>query len=100
MFIVIIYCTVRPERRAEFVSAVSDLCDASRRDSGNLAYGCYEDPHNPGRMTFVEEWQSQDAIDRHMAQPHTQSFLAIAMDMLAEHPSMRSFEIARVEPLL
>ena len=100
MFIVIIYCQVRPERRAEFLAGVAALRDVTRQEPGNLAYGCFEDPESPGRMTFVEEWQSQDAIAAHMAQPYTTDFLAAALEMLAEPPSMRRFEIARVESLI
>lgn len=100
MFIVIIYCKVQPERHAEFLSGVAALCEATRKEPGNLAYGCFEDPQNPGSMTFVEEWQSQDAIAAHMAQPYTTTFLAKALEMLTEPPSMRRFEIARVEPLI
>lgn len=100
MFIVIVYCKVRPERRSEFLAGAATLCEATRMEAGNLAYGCFEDPGNPGTMTFVEEWQTADAIAAHMAQPYSGAFLAAALNMLTEPPSIRQFEIARVESLI
>lgn len=100
MFVVIIYCRVEPDQRNAFLAGAADLRRATRQEPGNIAYGCFEDPMNRGDFTFVEEWQSRPDIDQHMAQPHTQEFLAAAMPMLSEPPSMRVFEVARVERLI
>ena len=82
MFIVVIYCTVQAERRDAFLTEVTALRRATRGEPGNIAYGCFEDPINPGQMTFVEEWQSRRDIDEHMAKPYTQAFLAAVVPML------------------
>ena len=100
MVIVIIHCTVQADHRDSFLAAVAALSRATRSEPGNIAYGCFEDPANPGRMTFVEEWQSRRDIDAHMARPQTQAFLAVVMPMLAEPPSARVFEVTGSEPLL
>jgi quinol monooxygenase YgiN len=99
MFIVIIYCAVKPDCRADFLAAAAVVRAATRQEPGNLAYGCFEDPQTLGCMTFIEEWQSREAIQAHMAAPHTQAFLGRAMAMLADPPSMRMFEVAGIEPL-
>jgi quinol monooxygenase YgiN len=100
MFMVLIQCSVQPEHRAAFLAGAADLRRATRAEPGNIAYGCFEDPAEPGRMTFVEEWQSCADIDAHMAQPYTQAFLQAALAMLAAPPSMRAFEVGRMESLL
>lgn len=100
MFIVVIHCTVQPQHRDAFVAGAADLCRATRAEPGNIAYGCFEDPTEPGHMTFVEEWHSRADIDSHMAQPYTQTFLQAALGMLSAPPSMRAFDVAGVESLI
>ncbi len=100
MHIVIIHCAVKAEHRQSFLDRVGDLARTTRAEAGNIAYGCFEDPGAPGRMTFIEEWRTRADIDAHMAQPYTQAFLQAALPMLAEPPSMRVFEVTRSESLM
>ncbi|MGE5537086.1 MAG: putative quinol monooxygenase [Gemmatimonas sp.] len=99
MHLVIIYCRVKSNCRPAFLRSAASLCETSRGEPGNVAYGYFEDPTRPGRFAFVEEWASRQDIDRHLAQPHTQAFLNAALDMLFEPPSMRIIEAGKVEPL-
>ncbi len=100
MFIVVIYCSVQPQYRDAFLAGAADLRRATRAEPGNIAYGCFVDPADPGNMTFVEEWRSRADIDAHMAQLYTRKFLQSALAMLAAPPSMRAFEVARTESLI
>jgi quinol monooxygenase YgiN len=99
MHLVIIYCRVKSNFRPAFLRRAATLCEASRGEPGNLAYGYFEDPVKPGRFSFIAEWKSREDVDRHIAQPHTQSFLGTLLDMLFEPPSMRIIEAGHVEPL-
>jgi quinol monooxygenase YgiN len=99
MHLVVIYCRVKSNYRLAFLKRAAELQDATRRETGNLAYGYFEDPVKPGRFAIVEEWQSREDIDRHISQGYTQSFLGAAVEMLFEPPSMRIIEAAKVEPL-
>lgn len=99
MIVVIIYCTIDAGRRDEFLTAVAELVSATRQEAGNLAYGCYSDPTNSTKMTFVEEWETREAMEAHMAQPHTKAFLQFATSILTTAPSARVFEIAKTTPL-
>jgi quinol monooxygenase YgiN len=99
MHLVVLTCRVKSNHRVAFLKRAAELREASQREPGNIAYGYYEDPVKPGRFAFIEEWESRDDIDRHLAQGHTQSFLNAAVDMLFEPPSMRIIEAGRVEPM-
>jgi quinol monooxygenase YgiN len=99
MYFVVITCRVKSNHRLAFLRRAAELREATQREPGNIVYGYYEDPVKPGRFAFIEEWESRDAIDRHLAQGYTQSFLAAAVDMLFEPPSMRIIEAGRVEPM-
>ena len=41
----------------------------SRTEEGCLLYELWADRDDPHRMTIVESWASQAALDRHLAQP-------------------------------
>ena len=99
MHLVIITCRVKSNCRLAFLRSAATLTEAARNEPGNLAFGYYEDTVRPGRFAFIAEWKSRDDVDRHLAQPHTQSFLAAMLDMLFEPPSMRVIEAGRVDPL-
>lgn len=99
MHFVIITCRVKSNHRLAFLKRAAEMREATQREPGNVAYGYYEDPVKPGRFAFIEEWASRDDIDRHLAQSYTRSFLAAAMDMLFEPPTMRIVEAGRVEPM-
>jgi quinol monooxygenase YgiN len=99
MHLVVLTCRVKSNYRLAFLKRTAELQEATRREPGNIAYGYYEDPVRPGRFAVIEEWDSRDDIDRHLAQGYTQSFLAAAMEMLFEPPSMRIIEAGRIEPM-
>jgi quinol monooxygenase YgiN len=71
--------TIRPSAREAFLKAVAAVIPASRQDAGCLHYSCYEDLAAPNSFLFYEEWVDEIALDRHLAQPHTQAFFATAM---------------------
>ena len=46
------------------------LIEPTRKESGCLNYELYEDTTNPGKFTFIEEWESQEHLDIHLKTPH------------------------------
>jgi quinol monooxygenase YgiN len=70
--------SIAPQAREAFLQAVASVIPASRRDAGCLHYSCYEDLAAPNSFLFYEEWVDEAALDRHLAQPHTQAFFAVA----------------------
>ncbi len=58
---------VDPAGRDEFVAARRDAMRASRAEQGCLEYTIAADPLEPGRVVLFERWESQDALDAHLA---------------------------------
>jgi quinol monooxygenase YgiN len=47
------------------------LVEATNRlDEGCMHYELYQDINNPRNLTFIEEWESMEALENHMAAPH------------------------------
>jgi len=64
---------VRADATDDFISAVKELVEETHaNDAGCLAYGLFRDKADPLHLTVLEEWETQDALDAHIASPHFQ----------------------------
>ena len=46
------------------------LIEPTRKEKGCISYDLYQDTTNPGRFTFIENWQSKEHLDVHLKSPH------------------------------
>ena len=70
MITIIAGFTVRRQDKAKLVEAARKLIALSRKEPGNVSYALYEQTDDPYRMSFIEGWQDQAAVDRHVASEH------------------------------
>jgi quinol monooxygenase YgiN len=56
-----------PSDREKFIESRRALMHASRAEPGCLEYAFCVDPIDPRRVVLFERWESQDALDTHMA---------------------------------
>lgn len=59
-----------PERADELKSICMGLIEPTRKEEGCISYELYQDISNPGRFTFIEEWQSREHLDLHLQTTH------------------------------
>ncbi|GHT69407.1 hypothetical protein AGMMS50239_36120 [Bacteroidia bacterium] len=67
--------TMKPEYKAEILKAVKTVVDATRKEPGNIFYDVFEDVKDPLKLTFIETWKSQSAIDSHNNSAHFKAFV-------------------------
>jgi quinol monooxygenase YgiN len=53
---------------------LKNLADASRRDEGNVRFDVLQHTMRANHFTVVETWQSQKALDAHVAAAHTRQY--------------------------
>lgn len=58
------------QKRAEAIETARKLIEPSQKEEGCISYDMYESVTAPGEFIIVETWESQEALDRHMKQPH------------------------------
>lgn len=58
---------VEPEERDAFLASRADGMRRSRAEPGCLEYTFSADPLDPGRVLLFERWESQQALDAHLA---------------------------------
>jgi quinol monooxygenase YgiN len=56
-----------PSTRDQFLASRLDMMRNSRAEAGCLEYTFAADPIDPGRVVLYERWESQDALDAHLA---------------------------------
>lgn len=53
--------------------AVVELVEETRKEEGCIAYQLFQDIGNENIFTFMEEWEDQEALQKHMKSPHFQA---------------------------
>jgi len=69
---VISHVDVAPNTQAP--ALLQTLADASRQEAGNLRFDVLQHTQRANHFTVVEHWQSQAALDTHVAAAHTRSY--------------------------
>ena len=75
MIIVAGHLPIAPEHRDAALAAIGECVAATRAEPGNLDYRMSPDLDDPNRLNILERWESQEALDAHLAAPHMATFL-------------------------
>jgi len=58
---------IEPDQRDAFLAGRLELMRGSRAEAGCLDYTFSADPMEPSRVLLFERWESQEALDAHLA---------------------------------
>jgi quinol monooxygenase YgiN len=62
--------TAKPGFEDKLEQLFRSVVDTTLREEGCISYQINRDLANPRRFVFIEEWESQADLDRHLAAPH------------------------------
>ena len=54
----------------EAIKVYEELVAKTREEEGCITYELYQDEKNPSILTMIEEWESREALDKHMKTEH------------------------------
>lgn len=74
-------------------AVLTALLEPTRREPGCIRYELLQNSSDPGDFTFVEEWESDAALDAHLATPHVQAALARLRPLLGAPPDIRRYRL-------
>ncbi len=63
-------CTLVEGKKEEFIKIAQKLIEESNKEMGCISYDLYEDINDENIVTFIEEWESSEAIDTHNNTEH------------------------------
>jgi quinol monooxygenase YgiN len=79
---------VQPERRNDLLGTMRGMLEPARVERGCLSYRLYEDVENRNAFVLLEEWATQEDLERHISKDNQRRLLAL-MDLLSEKPELR-----------
>lgn len=84
----------RPNKVGELLSVLSSLVEPTRKEPGCLSYILLQNNEDPTDFTFVEEWQSNAALESHFATKHFKDALIKLPNLLAAEPEIKRYHLA------
>ena len=67
---------VKNEEIETFIEIAKKLVKETHKyDEGCIHYDLFQDKNNPQIFTFIEKWENQDALNKHMQSDHFKKLL-------------------------
>ncbi len=84
MVLVIANVFVKDGSQATFIESAKKCVAETLKEDGNISYELKASVENNCIFTFVEQWESKDALNLHMNTEHFKTFGASIQDLLAK----------------
>lgn len=61
---------IKEEKVDEVLEIIKELIEETRKEEGCIKYELFQDVKNKGVITFIEEWENMEALQKHMESEH------------------------------
>jgi len=85
----------RPDNVDDVRSYLTELIEPTRKEPGCVSYELLQNRSDPTDFTFVEEWESDGALEAHLNTAHIRNAIASLAGLLAAAPDIRSYSSLR-----
>jgi len=65
----------------QFIELAKELVDLSRREQGCISYELFQDEKNEEILTFVETWESKEALEAHFNTVHFKTIVPMQAEL-------------------
>ncbi|KAL4497915.1 hypothetical protein ABPG72_014772 [Tetrahymena utriculariae] len=86
---VIAIASIKQESREQILPIFKTLVEETRKEEGNISYVLTNDVSDQNTFIFIEEWKSQEDINKHMASAHFVAFQGQIKDHVAAAPQIK-----------
>jgi quinol monooxygenase YgiN len=84
--------TARPGKEREAEEAFGALLEPTHAEDGCILYALHRGVDDPRQLTFIERWDSREALDAHLASRHVKDVLARAEDLFGDSGAIVVYE--------
>ena len=84
----------QPGKEADLKQVLVGLIEPTREEPGCIDYELLENLEDPREFTFIEEWESESALEAHFATDHIASALHEFPELLAQELDLRKYHLA------
>ena len=74
-------------------SVLTTAVAPTRRELACYQYDLLGNPQNPREFCFVERWEDDKSLDRHLETPHVKTMLAEVEELVDVPPDIRRYRI-------
>ena len=90
---VVAHLRAKPDKVEETKVALLALVEPTRAENGCILYELSQNTADPTDFTFVEEWESDKALDTHLESEHIRELRSRADDLFAAPPDIRRYTL-------
>ena len=83
----------RADKVSEMREVLMGLLEPTRNEAGCVSYILTQNTADPTDFTFLEEWESEAAMQAHLGSAHIAEALARLPEVGAADPDIRSYEV-------
>ena len=85
----------RQDRVEALKAVLGALVNPSRSESGCIRYDLCQNQADPTDFTFIEEWESGEQLDAHLASQHLKTVVGQLTGLVAVDPDIRRYNQIR-----
>jgi quinol monooxygenase YgiN len=85
----------KPDRVEDIKRILSELIDPTRAEDGCITYELLQNKQDPTDFTFVEEWSSEAALEKHLSTEHIKRSRSQTEGLLDAGPDVRVYELVK-----
>jgi quinol monooxygenase YgiN len=82
------------DRRAELVRIGQRVAAASRQEPGCISYQVCQDTEDENAFVFVEQWETEEALQAHFGSSHIAEFMPAIPGAVAGPPDVKFHTVA------
>jgi quinol monooxygenase YgiN len=86
-------------RRAELIRIGQAVASTSREEPGCISYQVCQDTEDEDAFVFVEEWESEEALEAHFGTSHIATFMSAIRETIVGQPEVKFHTVARSRDL-
>lgn len=82
-----------PDKVEELKTLLLGLLNPTQQEAGCVQYDLLQNLDEPTDFTFVEEWESETALEAHLASAHIQAALQQVQGLVASGPKIDRYQL-------
>ena len=82
---------VKNDKLSDFIKLCNELIKESRAEEGCVSYHLQQNTERENHLVFVEEWKSNEAIEKHNASVHFTRIVPLLVEMCENAPVIQTF---------
>lgn len=83
---------VHPGKEEEALEAFKGLVEPTHREDGCILYALHRGADDPGRLAFIERWESRELLDAHLNSDHVSNLLQRANELWGDNGEITVYE--------